>query len=60
MDDINSPFTSDMHQAQIPFLDAIDKLREHCPGVYEDIQFPQWIVVGDQDTGKSSVMEAIS
>ncbi|KAF2659337.1 hypothetical protein K491DRAFT_207317 [Lophiostoma macrostomum CBS 122681] len=59
MDDLNSAFNSTLYQAQIPLLDAIDKVRGHRASFYDDIQFPQWVVVGDQNTGKSSVMEAI-
>lgn len=49
---------ANVRDCQAPFLDAIDQLRQHQ--VDSEIDFPQWIVVGDQNTGKSSVMEAIS
>ena len=41
-----------------PKLDAIDKVRPHLNGV--DIELPAIVVVGDQSSGKSSVLESIS
>ena len=43
---------------QTTLLDLIDTLRSH--GVSNIIDFPQIIVCGDQSSGKSSVLEAIS
>ncbi|MCJ1250724.1 hypothetical protein MMC30_007952 [Trapelia coarctata] len=39
-------------------LSIIDKLREH--GVGEDISLPQLVVVGDQSSGKSSLLEGLT
>lgn len=41
-----------------PFLDLIDDLRKI--GVDKHVPIPQIAVMGDQSSGKSSVLEAIS
>ena len=41
-----------------PFLDLVDALRKY--GVGKEIHIPQIAVMGDQSSGKSSVLEAIS
>lgn len=41
-----------------PKLDAVDKVRHYLNGV--DIELPAIVVVGDQSSGKSSVLESIS
>ncbi|ROW06113.1 hypothetical protein VMCG_04580 [Cytospora schulzeri] len=43
---------------QLDLLDSIDRLRSQ--GVNEHVSLPQIIVCGDQSSGKSSVLEAIS
>ncbi|KAI5784408.1 dynamin [Pyronema domesticum] len=42
----------------VRLFETIDKLRE-C-GVSEDISLPQLVVAGDQSSGKSSVLEALT
>ena len=41
-----------------PYIDLIDKLR--LIGIERDLPIPQIAVMGDQSSGKSSVLEAIS
>eukprot|EP00771_Trimastix_marina_P003147 gnl/Trimastix_PCT/4353.p1 GENE.gnl/Trimastix_PCT/4353~~gnl/Trimastix_PCT/4353.p1 ORF type:complete len:730 (+),score=168.81 gnl/Trimastix_PCT/4353:117-2306(+) len=53
-----SAFSSSMSQIVRPMLDRIDRLRGILKG--EPISLPMIVVIGDQSTGKSSVLEAIS
>ena len=41
-----------------PYIDLIDTLRS--VGIHKDLALPTIAVIGDQSSGKSSVLEAIS
>ena len=41
-----------------PCIDLVDKLRSY--GLDQDVSLPSVVVIGDQSTGKSSTLEAIS
>lgn len=57
-DSIEASALAQLQSKQKDLLDDIDKLRDAGLGRY--IPLPQLVVVGDQSSGKSSVLEAIS
>ena len=57
-EDTNAALSSLQSKDYAQFLDVIDLLRSQ--GISHYVQLPQLIVCGDQSSGKSSVLEAVS
>lgn len=55
---VDPMISNDFNARARPFLDLVDALRKD--GVHDNITIPQIAVMGDQSSGKSSVLEAIS
>ena len=57
-DGVTPCMTEDFNTNVRPFIDLIDALRQL--GLEKDVSLPAIAVVGDQSSGKSSVLEALS
>lgn len=51
-------FNDHLEERIRPFIDLIDTLRS--VGVQKELALPTIVVIGDQSSGKSSVLEALS
>lgn len=53
-------FTNKFDQTIRPYMDKIDRVRSILSGGIDGIVFPTVVVVGDQSSGKSTLLEALS
>ncbi|KAF4095133.1 hypothetical protein G5714_024211 [Onychostoma macrolepis] len=55
---MNGEVHSHLEESIRPYIDLIDTLRS--AGIHKDLALPTIVVIGDQSSGKSSVLEALS
>ncbi|RXN19640.1 interferon-induced GTP-binding Mx3-like protein [Labeo rohita] len=55
---MNGEVHSHLEESIRPYIDLIDTLR--TVGIHKDLSLPTIVVIGDQSSGKSSVLEALS
>lgn len=53
-------FTDKFDEIIRPYMDKIDQVRSILSGGIEGVVFPTVVVVGDQSSGKSTLLEALS
>lgn len=53
-------FTDKFDAVVRPYMDKIDQIRSLAPGGIKGVVFPNVVVVGDQSSGKSTLLEALS
>lgn len=53
-------FTTKYDEKVRPMMDKIDQVRSMLSGGIEGVTFPTVVVVGDQSSGKSTLLEALS
>lgn len=53
-------FTATYDEKVRPLMDKIDKIRPMLSGGIDGVEFPTVVVVGDQSSGKSTLLEALS
>ena len=58
MEELQSTWAALLSEDGLKLLDDIDRLR--AQGINQYVELPQIVVVGDQSSGKSSVLDAIS
>ncbi|XP_058622279.1 interferon-induced GTP-binding protein Mx-like [Onychostoma macrolepis] len=56
--EMNGEVHSHLEESIRPYIDLIDTLRS--AGIHKDLALPTIVVIGDQSSGKSSVLEALS
>lgn len=53
-------FTSAYDEKIRPLMDKIDQVRSILSGGIDGVSFPTVVVVGDQSSGKSTLLESLS